>query len=83
MTEIIKSFACLTLTEEEFKDELEKYLDSLNASTLMEPYRLIYGRTMSLLLPMYTSEEKYAYFANHTITLQQIKDFGVRICDRG
>ena len=76
---IMKALTCLTLTEEEFHDELAKYLDTLNANALMEPYRLIYGRTLSLLLPMYISEEKYAYLKEHTVTFQQIKDFGVRI----
>ena len=76
---IMKAFTCLTLTEEEFHDEMAKYLDTLNANALMEPYRLIYGRTLSLLLPMFFSEEKYVDLKEHTVTYQQVKDFGVRI----
>ena len=74
---IMKAVTSLTLTEEEFHDELAKYQDTLNANALMEPYRLIYGRTMSLLLPLFISEEKLAYFGEHTVTYQQVRDFQV------
>lgn len=74
---IMKALTSLTLTEEEFHDELAKYQDTLNANALLEPYRLIYGRTMSLLLPLFISEEKLAYLGEHTVTYQHVRDFQV------
>ena len=58
--DVFRSLKTITLTEEEFQDELGKLKDSLKTTLLMDPYRLIYSKMVSLLLSYYSVDEKLA-----------------------
>lgn len=79
---MFRSLKTITLTEEEFQDELGKLKDSLKTTLLMDPYRLIYSKMVSLLLSYYSVDEKLAYLDSHVVTLQQVKDFAVSVLVR-
>ena len=77
--DVFRSLKTITLTEEEFQDELGKLKDSLKTTLLMDPYRLIYSKMVSLLLSYYSVDEKLEYLNSHVVTLQQVKDFAVGV----
>lgn len=68
----------LTLTDEEYQDEYNKYIDQVRTASLSDPYQLIRTTVLSLFLPVFTVQERVQYLNNHAFSFQDVKAHAVR-----